>query len=208
MKISIIGTGNMGSAFAKRFILSGHDVSVTGRNAAKAQEVASQTGATAITQSDAGQADIIILATGFGDAVAALKGAGDLTGKVVVDITNPLTTDYTGLTIGHSTSAAEEIAAALPGIRLVKGFNTVFAQVLSEGPSLAGQPVPVFVASDDANAKESVSELARSAGFSVVDAGGLKNARYLEPLAGFNIYLAYGAGHGTAIAPTWLALNA
>lgn len=64
--------------------------------------------------------------------------------------------------------------------------------------------MPVFVAADDGEAKQTVAELARSIGFEVIDAGGLKNARYLEPLAGLNIYLGYGAGLGTGIAPTWM----
>ena len=126
-------------------------------------------------------------------------------GKVVVDVTNPLTADYMGLTVGHTTSAAEEIAKAVPNAHVVKAFNTVFASVLAEGASLGGgKTVPVFVASDDAPAKATVSEIARSIGFDVVGAGALKNARYLEPLAGLNIYLGYGAGLGTNIAPAWL----
>jgi predicted dinucleotide-binding enzyme len=110
-----------------------------------------------------------------------------------------------GLTLGHSTSAAEEIAKAVPGAEVVKGFNTLFAQVLAEGADFGkGQKASVFVASDSARAKQVATTLARSMGFDVVDAGGLKNARYLEPLAALNIYLGYGAGLGTAIAPTWI----
>ncbi|MDL1863587.1 NADPH-dependent F420 reductase, partial [Betaproteobacteria bacterium PRO7] len=149
--------------------------------------------------------DVLILATGYADAVPALEALGSLQGKIVVDITNPLTADYMGLTIGHTTSAAEEIAKAFPGARIVKAFNTVFAQVLAEGADFGkGQVVPVFVAGDNAQAKQTVSEIARSIGFDAIDAGPLKNARYLEPLAGLNIYLGYGAGLGTNIAPTWL----
>jgi predicted dinucleotide-binding enzyme len=110
-----------------------------------------------------------------------------------------------GLTLGHSTSAAEEIAKAVPGAEVVKGFNTVFAQVLAEGTDFGnGRKVSVFIASDSARAKHTATALAESMGFEVVDAGGLKNARYLEPLAGLNIYLGYGAGLGTSIAPTWI----
>jgi predicted dinucleotide-binding enzyme len=61
----------------------------------------------------------------------------------------------------------------------------------------------VFVAGEDDSAKAAVKALAESLGFAAVDAGGLKNARYLEPVAGLNIYFAYGAGRGTAIAPAW-----
>ena len=133
---------------------------------------------------------------------------GDLNGKIVVDITNPLTPDYMGLTIGHSTSAAEQIAQAVPEAEVVKGFNTVFAQVLAEGANFgSGQTVTVFLASDSEHAKQTARALAESMGFQVMDAGGLKNARYLEPLAGLNIYLGYGAGLGTTIAPTWIKKN-
>jgi len=205
MKVTVIGSGNMGSAFVKQFAAAGHQVLVTGRDTAKAQDVARTYGARAVAPAGAADSDVIVVATGYADAAAALKSLGSLAGKVVVDITNPLTPDYMGLTIGHETSAAEEIAKAVPGARVVKAFNTVFAQVLAEGPNLgAGKTVPVFVAGDDAAAKSAVTQLAQSAGFEVIDAGGLKNARYLEPLAGLNIYLGYGAGLGTAIAPTWI----
>jgi predicted dinucleotide-binding enzyme len=72
---------------------------------------------------------------------------------------------------------------------------------------LAGATVPVYLAGDDAGAKATVATLVRSMGFSAVDAGGLKNARYLEPLGGLNIYFGYGAGRGTSIAPTWLGIQ-
>jgi predicted dinucleotide-binding enzyme len=204
MNITVIGSGNMGSGLVKQLTRAGHRVLVTGRDAAKAEALARKHGARAVMPADAAASDVIIVATGHADAEAALKSLGRLEGKVVVDITNPLTADYMGLTVGHTTSAAEEIARAVPGARVVKAFNTVFAQVLDEGAHLDGQPVPVFVASDDPGAKSAVAGMARSMGFDVIDAGGLKNARYLEPLAGLNIYLGYGAGIGTSIAPAWL----
>ncbi|MBI2750946.1 MAG: NAD(P)-binding domain-containing protein [Burkholderiales bacterium] len=207
MKVTIIGAGNMGAAFVKQLSRAGHQVTVTARNLEKAQALAAAnpgTVAVAAPNAAAG-ADAIVLATGYGDAVAALQSLGDLRGKVVIDITNPLTPDYMGLTVGHSTSASEEIAKAVPGAEVVKAFNTLFASVLAEGASFGnGQTVSVFIASDSAGAKQAATTLAQSMGFATVDAGGLKNARYLEPLAGLNIYLGYGAGLGTAIAPTWI----
>jgi 8-hydroxy-5-deazaflavin:NADPH oxidoreductase len=205
MNIVVIGTGNMASAFAKQLTRAGHAVRIVGRDAAKAAALAQAHGAQVAAPASAAEADLIITATAYGDAVAALSQLGDLTGKAVVDITNPLTADYMGLTLGHSTSAAEEIARALPGVHIVKAFNTVFAQVLAEGGDFGGgRKVPVFIAGDDAQAKERVVAVARSMGFDTQDAGTLKNARYLEPLAGLNIYFGYGAGLGTTIAPTWL----
>ena len=208
MKITVIGAGNMGSAFVKQLSRAGHQVSVTARHLEKAQALAAaNAGVSAVAIGDAAAAaEVIIVATGYGDAVNALKSVGDLSGKVVIDLTNPLTADYLGLTLGYSTSAAEEIAKALPGAEIVKAFNTVLAQVLNDGADFGnGQTVPVFIASDSARAKDMVKTLAESIGFATVDSGGLQNARYLEPLAGLNIYLAYGAGRGTSIAPTWIS---
>lgn len=207
MKVTVIGAGNMGAAFVKQLTRAGHQVSVTARSADKALAVAAaNAGAVAVSAANAAAgADVLVLATGYADAVGALKSLGDLTGKIVVDITNPLTADYMGLTLGHSTSAAEEIAKAIPGAEVVKAFNTLFAQVLTEGADFGnGQTVSVFVASDSERAKQAVKTLAESMSFATVDAGGLKNARYLEPLAGLNIYFGYGAGQGTSIAPTWI----
>ena len=207
MKVTVIGAGNMGAAFVKQLVRAGHQVSVTARDGAKAAQVAAANpGAKAVpTAGSASGADAVVLATGHADAAAALQAVGGLQGQVVIDITNPLTADYMGLTLGHSTSAAEEIAKTVPGAEVVKGFNTVFAQVLAEGADFgSGRKVAVFVASDSNRAKQTATALAESLGFDVVDAGGLKNARYLEPLAGLNIYLGYGAGLGTAIAPTWI----
>lgn len=207
MNVLVIGAGNMGSAFVKQLVAAGHQVSVTARNAEKAQAVAAANpGARAVVASNAATtADLVVLATGYGDAVNALKSVGDVRGKVVVDITNPLTADYMGLSIGHSTSAAEEIAKAVPEAKVVKAFNTIFAQVLAEGANFGnGHVVPVYFAGDDASAKTTVATLIESTGFKAVDAGSLKNARYLEPVAGLNIYFGYGAGKGTSIAPFWL----
>jgi predicted dinucleotide-binding enzyme len=207
MNVTLIGSGNMGSALATQISKAGHTLAITGRDAAKAQALAKTVGATFKNQAAANGADIVIVATGYGDAVTALRAAGELTGKVIVDITNPLTADYMGLTVGHTTSAAEEIQKAFPTAKVVKAFNTVFAPVLASGPTLSGATVPVYVAGDDAAAKQSVTRLIGSMGFSPVDAGGLRNARYLEPLAGLNIYFGYGAGRGTSIAPTWIGMQ-
>lgn len=207
MKIALIGTGNMASGLAQQLAKADHSLVISGRNSAKAQELARSVRATARNEAPAAHADIVILATPYANAVDALKAAGDLTDKIVIDITNPLTADYMGLTVGHNTSAAEEIQKEFPQAKIVKAFNTVFAQILAAGPELAGETAPVFYAGDHAQAKEKVKALIDSIGFKAVDAGPLKNARYLEPLAGLNIYFGYGAGHGTAIAPNWIGMH-
>ncbi|WP_437882050.1 NADPH-dependent F420 reductase [Pseudomonas sp. LRF_L74] len=207
MNITVIGTGNMGSAFVSQLSKAGHAVRVTGRDIGKARDLAARHAhAQAHEASTAlGDSEVIIVATAYQDAIQALRGLGDISGRVVIDITNPLSADYMSLTIGHDSSAAEEIARAVPEVQLVKAFNTLFAQVLADGPLFAdGQRGSVFVASDSERARQSAISLALSLGFDSIDAGPLRNARYLEPLAGLNIYLGYGAGLGTGIAPTWL----
>lgn len=208
MNILLLGAGNMGSALALQFTRAGHDVRLAATSLDKAATVAARipgASAVALAGSAAGS-DVIVVATPYDQAVPALQAAGPVEGKVVIDITNPLTADYMGLTLGHDTSAAEEIAQAIPGAEVAKAFNTLFAQVLAEGASFAnGQTAPAFVASDSARAKATASALIESIGFHPVDAGPLKNARYLEPLAGLNIYFGYGAGRGTSIAPTWIS---
>jgi 8-hydroxy-5-deazaflavin:NADPH oxidoreductase len=206
MNVAIIGTGNMGSALAKRIVAAGHKVTLAGRNADKARTVAAAVGATAAPLSNlASHADIVIVATPYEDSAGALRAAGDLKGKVVIDITNPLTPDYMGLTLGFSSSAAEQIAAAVPDAKVVKAFNTLFAQVIGEGPDFGkGRRAAAFYAGDDAQAKAAVRQLIESLGFEAIDAGPLVSARNLEPLAGLNIRLGYGLGRGTAIAPTFI----
>ena len=208
MNITLIGAGNMSSALTKQLTRAGHAVRITARDLTKAQALAAANpGAVAVTAADAlAGSDVVIVATGYADAVPALRSLGSLAGKVVIDITNPMTADFMGLTLGYDTSAAEEIAKALPEAEVVKAFNTLFAQVLADGPQFAdGQVASAFFASDSEHAKQTAKALIESIGFAPVDAGPLKNARYLEPLAGLNIYLGYGAGLGTAIAPTWIS---
>lgn len=207
MNITIIGAGNMGSALTKQLTHAGHYVTVTDHNLEAAKALAaSHNGASAAEPSQAlDGSEIVLVATYYDDAVDALRALGSLSGKVVIDITNPVTADFSALSIGHSTSAAEEIAKAIPEAVVVKAFNTLFAQVLSDGPQFAeGTVAPAFYASDDERAKEKVKTLIESMGFKPIDAGGLSNARYLEPLGGLNIYFGYVAGLGTDIAPAWI----
>ena len=139
MNILILGAGNMGSALASRFANAGHRVRIAARTPGKAESVAAATGAQAYAPGQLlADDEVVVLVTGHADAVPALQALGPLDGNVVIDITNPLTADYMGLTLGHDTSAAEEIAKAFPTIELVKAFNTLFAQVLAQGPAFAG----------------------------------------------------------------------
>jgi 8-hydroxy-5-deazaflavin:NADPH oxidoreductase len=206
MKIGIVGAGNMGSAFAKRLGAAGHEVTITAADLSHAEQAASAAGGNvrAVPQGQIARgAELLILATPYGAVAEALRGAGDTTGKIVIDIANPLNAEMSGLTVGFTSSAAEEIQKAVPGARVVKAFNTVFAQVLG-AETRSATKVQVLYAGDDDAAKQAVRALIESAGFEAVDAGPLANARYLEPLGMLNIYLGYVAGRGTGAAPAWV----
>ena len=120
-------------------------------------------------------------------------------GKVVVDISNPVKADYSGLSLGHSTSAAEEIQKAAPEARIVKAFNTIFAGLFAASAAITSD-VPVFVAGGDADAVGAVEKLVLTAGFRPENVGGLDGARLIEPVGMLNIRFGYGLGRGTAIA--------
>ena len=206
MKVAIIGTGNMGTELAATLASSGHEVSIGARDLVKAAALADEVGHDAIgggIAAAAKLADVVILALPFGAAADAIKQAGDLADKVLVDISNPISPDYKELVIGHTTSAAEEIQKLAPQARVIKAFNTIFAQLLAP-ESRTGKILQVFVAGDDAAAKASVSELAKSVGFEAVDAGPLTNSRYLEPIGEMNIHFGYFLGKGPVVAPAWV----
>ena len=144
--------------------------------------------------------DVVVLAVWYG-AVGDVLGryGSQLDGKVVVDITNPLDVDaFEPITV-QAGSGAQETAAAAPGARVVKAFNTTFAGTLLEG-QIAGQPLDVLIASDDMEAKATVSRLASDGGLRPVDAGPLKRARELEALG--YLHMALQQPLGTDFAST------
>lgn len=152
MTIAIIGTGNMAKGLAGVFSKAGYSVTFGSRDATKASEAARELGGNvsgADIASAADNADIVVLAVPFDAAGDAITAAGGLEGKIVIDITNPLTADYSGLTIGHSTSAGEEIQKFAPKAKVVKAFNTIFASVLQAGGKVGDKPATVFIAGDD-----------------------------------------------------------
>lgn len=160
MKIGIIGSGSMGSALARRITAAGHDVTMTARDLDKAKEIAGEISpkVRVVPPSEVGKdADLLIAATPANAQGAALCETGKLDGRIVVDIANPIAPDYSGLTVGHTTSFAEELAKSLPGAKIIKAFNTLFAQVIAEGPDFGkGLRAAVLYAGDDEEAKQVV----------------------------------------------------
>jgi predicted dinucleotide-binding enzyme len=180
--ISIIGLGNMASALADRALAGGNAVEIIGRDPVKAKELAAALGgATVGAAGTAPAGDIVILAVPYASAAAVVSQYGDaLQGKVIVDITNPVTPDLTGFVTPDGSSGAQEIAKAAPaGAHVVKAFNTVFSNVLAAGPA-EDRSLDVFIAGDDAQAKTRVSVFIESLGLRPMDAGQLPMARALE----------------------------
>jgi predicted dinucleotide-binding enzyme len=142
--------------------------------------------------------EVILLAVPFSAIDDVVSEAGSvLADKIVIDATNALDSGM-NLALGFTTSGAEELQKKIPEARVVKAFNTVFAQHMDFG-RLRGNLLTAFVASDDVDAKKAVMELAQEIGFDAVDAGSLRNARLLEPLAFLNIQLGHVLGMGTKI---------
>lgn len=192
MRIAIIGAGRVGMALGHGWARAGHDVVFGVRNPGGTAVLVGRVG----TVPDAARgAEVIVVATPWDAAAEALRSAGPLAGKVVVDCTNPLLPGLEGLALGTSESAAERLAAAVPGARLVKAFNTSGSANMSN-PSYGGQRLTMFLCGDDPAARHTVAELAADLGMDPVDAGGLRAARYLEPLAMLWIHLAYAQGLG------------
>jgi NADPH-dependent F420 reductase len=200
MQVSIIGAGNMAAGIGTRALAGGHSVRLADRNPAKAKALAEDlrervtsagasgagmSGADVASADGVGDgiagADIVVLALPYaaaGEVAAAHRD--ELAGKVVVDISNPVDfATFDSLVVPAGTSAAEQIAAAAPGARVVKAFNTTFAGNLVTGEA-GGAPLDVFIAGDDADAKQAVTDLAASGGLRPIDAGPLKRARELE----------------------------
>ena len=183
MKIAIIGKGRVGSVLGPAFAKAGHDVTYGVRDPSD-PKYASDDGIPLASTKDAAQgAEIVVLAVDWQHTLDALADCGDLAGKILLDCNNPLTFGENGLelALGFDTSAAEMIDARTDA-KVVKTLNQVGAPVMARAAAYAQRPIQ-FVAGDDADAKETVSDLIESIGFRAIDYGLLVNARKLEPMA-------------------------
>ena len=205
MNVTIIGTGNMARAVGKRLLAGGNQVTVLGKDIQDAEEVVNdfegEGSAEAGRSGDELGDEVVILAVYYPDAKAAVEHYGDrLSGKVLVDITNPVNETYDGLVTPPDGSAAQELAASAPGASVVKAFNTTFANTLSEG-QVAGQQLDVFLAGDDAEAKATVAKLVADGGLRPIDVGPLNRARELEAagLLHMSVQETLGTGFGSAL---------
>jgi 8-hydroxy-5-deazaflavin:NADPH oxidoreductase len=204
MKVTIIGTGNMARGIGTVALAGGHEVTLHGTELAKAEELAGELDgpAKAATVGDPVDGDVVVLALWYPVTREVVERYGDgLDGKVVVDISNPIDTDAFEPIHPEAGSGAEEVAAAARKAKVVKAFNTTFAGTLAGGGKVAGQPLDVFIASDDEQAKAAVPRLAEDGGLRAIDAGPLRRARELEAL-GFlhmDVQQPLGTGFGSAV---------
>lgn len=199
MKIAMIGTGNVGGTLGVRWAKGGHQVAFGTRNpnSDKVQELLEIAGekASASSISEATvAAEVVVLAVPWGVTQETIAAAGDLTGKIVVDATNPVAPGLQ-LAMGTTTSGGEQVAAWAKGARVVKAFNTTGWENMAD-PVYNGEPTLMLICGDDAQAKTAVAQLTEPLGFEVVDLGPLLTSRFLEPFALVWIRLAAVQGFG------------
>lgn len=184
-KIAVIGKGNVGGALQQGLEGVGYEVRVVGNDPAAVGGAAAW-------------GDLIIVAVPYPSLLPVAKEIAEAAkGKTVIDASNALTADFQ-MAIGFTTSAAEELQKHLPGSKVVKAFNTVFAQNMPTG-RVKGTALSLFVAGDDGGAKGEALGLGKALGFDGVDAGPLQNARWIEALGYLNIQLGYMLKMGTDI---------
>jgi len=204
MKIAVLGTGNVGSALGRRWAQGGHSVIFVSREpeSDKVQALLKTAGPNACVAKEAREAvasaEVVLLAIPWGVTLETLRSAGDLSGKIVVDATNPLTVQG-GLALGFDTSGGEEVAALATGAQVVKAFNTTGAGNMAD-THYGDQRPTMFICGDNAAAKAVVNGLAEELGFEAIDAGALTMSRVLEPLTLLWLSLAYSQGLGPNIA--------
>ena len=192
MKVAIIGSGNVGGAVATAAKNTGHEVTVADLEGTETLATLRDELGVAATNSNVEaivDSDVIVLAIPFGAVESVVTELADHVGdKIVLDVTNPLKADLSGLQTDGGTSGAELVQRQLPQAKVVKAFNTVLA-ANQASPTVDGVQLDGFVAGDDADAKKHVLHLLEEIGFRPVDVGPLSSARYLEGMAFLNISL-------------------
>jgi predicted dinucleotide-binding enzyme len=203
MNIGILGAGNVGGALGARWARAGHQVTfgVRDPNSDDAKSLVKKVGSgEAATLAEAAKVgDVLLLSTPWPVTQQVVESLGNLSGKILIDATNPLKADLSGLTVGTTTSAGEQVAQWAKGARVVKAFNTVGFNIM-ESPDFAGHRPVLFYCGDDVDAKKTVHPLVEELGFDARDAGPITQARLLEPFALLWISLVYAQGYSRDIA--------
>ena len=202
--VTVVGTGNVGSAVAAIAAKGGAQVQVLGRDAEKTTALAEQVGGTRGTVGEPISGDIVVLAVPYPAIAELVDGYGaQLDAKILVDVSNPVDmTTFDGLTVPADSSAAAELQSRVPGARVLKAFNTNFAGTLASG-QVGDVPTTVLVAGDDEAARQALIDVVTAGGVRAVAVGSLKRARELEAIGFLQITLAaqqvIGWGGGFAL---------
>lgn len=198
MSLSIIGAGNVGVALAHALTQHGESVVFGVPEPAKYVHEIAKFGALArvtFTAEAIAASDVVILAVPYAAVAEVARSVADWQGRILVDATNPLAPGLAGLSLGTTTSGAEELAKLAQGACVVKAFNTTGAENMADTRYPGGKPF-MPVCGDDAEARQRVIALATLIGFDAVDLGALSASRYLEPFAMTWIHLAIQQGYG------------
>ncbi len=195
LRIAVLGAGNVGGSLGKIWLKKGHKIAFGVPDPQKSKRNLG-TGAEVTTNKEAvAGADVVVLTVPWPAAHQAIRDAGELDNKVLIDCTNPVAPDLKGLVIGLTTSAGEMVATWAPRARVVKAFNTIGA--VNYGNAQFGNlRADGFYCGDDKEAKDVTKQLVDEVGLEPVDVGPLRNARLLEPLAMLWIDLALNQGQG------------
>jgi predicted dinucleotide-binding enzyme len=190
MKISIIGSGNVGKALATSSVRAGHQVTLSAANPDHAAEAAKAIGAQAARSNTEAvkDAELVIVAVPYDKLGDVFRGLGSsVDGKVVIDTSNHVDLENPAAVLSEL-SNAEEIQKRHAKVLVTKAFNYAFASRMAD-PTVKGNKLDGFVAGDDQAAKDKVLQFVESIGFRPVDAGPLVMARVLEHMALLNISL-------------------
>jgi hypothetical protein len=202
MTLSIIGAGNVGQALAQAFSGKGESVFLGTPEPEKYRAAVQGLGERVrigTTSEAIAAGEVVILAVPYSAADPIARSIPDWQGRILVDATNPLAPGLAGLSVGTTSSGAEEIARLAQNARVIKAFNTTGAENMADSRYPGGAAF-MPVCGDDADARTRVVALATLIGFDAVDCGDLKTARYLEPFAMTWIHLAVRLGHGRRFA--------
>jgi 8-hydroxy-5-deazaflavin:NADPH oxidoreductase len=203
-KIAIIGLGSFGSALGQAFAAKGYAVTCGLRDPTAAKNKAAlkkiKGNVTAKTVPDAAtDAEVVFFATPWPATKQAIQSAGNLTGKIVVDCTNPISDDLKTVVAGPASSGGESVASWATGAKVVKAFNTTGTDNI-RNPLYRKQHLTMFICGNHAPSKKTVAALAKDIGFDPVDAGPLSESRQLEAIALLWVHLAFFQKLGTGIA--------
>lgn len=205
MKIAIIGSGNVGATIGSSWNNSGHEIIFGSRNPQDEKHIGLEKYAQVVTISQAAAlAEVIVLAMPWQAAEEVIQEMGNaLDGKIVMDATNPLKPDLSGLLLSGNDSGGEQVARWAPNTKVVKALNSAFANVMAK-PEINGIKSTMLIAGDDEMALNTVSELVNDLGFQSQKMKGIENSRLIEMVGLTLITLGYKQGLGNEFGFTLL----